>query len=176
MTSSPNGAVVTARVSSSLGAARIDRFARPGFDSRRLQSGESSEATALNRPGQPLVDSAEKQPRILLVGAVLALHELHLMLLRSIPAVVEILASYAEIYLHEEHAHALVILVPHPQSRETAEAAHFVRRRWNAAKTLLIGSEPEVIDDWLYDERVDPQLPPATMREATIRLMTEESC
>ena len=131
--------------------------------------------TALNGADESLVMSAKKPPRILLVDAALALYELHLTLLRSIPAFVEKLASCADMYLHQEDAYALVILVLHPQARETAEVAHFVRHRWSAARILLLESESAVIDDWLYDERVDPYPNPSTVRDAAIRLMTEEN-
>jgi hypothetical protein len=87
---------------------------------------------------------------------------------------VEKLVSCADMYLNEKDAYALVILVLNPQARETAEVAHFVRHRWSAARILLLESESTVIDDWLYDERVDPHPLPATVRDAAIRLMTEE--
>jgi hypothetical protein len=94
--------------------------------------------------------------------------------LRSIPAIVETLASCADMYLREEHGYALVILVLHSKSTETAEAAHFIRHRWSAARILLLDGESVMIDDWLYDERIDPNVHPATVRGAAIRLMTEE--
>jgi hypothetical protein len=128
----------------------------------------------LSRAGGPLVVSAMKPPRILLVDAALALCRLHITLLRSIPAFVEKLVSCADLYLREEDANALVILVLHPKARETPEVAHLVRHRWSAARILLLESESAVIDDWLYDERVDPHPHPATVRDAAIRLMTEE--
>jgi hypothetical protein len=78
------------------------------------------------------------------------------------------------LYLHEQRDYALVILVLHCESRETAEAAHFVRHRWSAARILLLERESAMIDDWLYDERIDPRLQPATMCEAAIRLIAEE--
>jgi hypothetical protein len=115
-----------------------------------------------------------KAPRILLVDAALALHELHLMLLRSIPAVVDTLISSADMYFHQGQAYALVILAFFPRSRETTEAADFVRHRWSAARILLLERESAMIDDWLYDERVDPHLHPATLREAAIRLTAQE--
>jgi hypothetical protein len=87
---------------------------------------------------------------------------------------VEKLDSCTDLYLHQGNGYALVILVLHPQSRETAEVAHFVRHRWSAARILLLESESAVIDDWLYDERVDSHPHPATVRDAAIRLMTEE--
>ena len=87
----------------------------------------------------------------------------------------EKLASCADMYLHQEDAYALVILVLDSEARETAEVAHFVRHRWSAARILLLESESPVIDDWLYDERVDPYPHPSTLRDAAIRLMTEEN-
>jgi hypothetical protein len=94
--------------------------------------------------------------------------------LRSIPAFVEKLVSCADMYLHDKDAYSLVILVLHPQARETAEVAHFVRHRWSEARILLLETESAVIDEWLYDERVDPHPHPATVRDAAIRLMAED--
>lgn len=133
-----------------------------------------SEATPSNGADKPLVVSAKEPPRILLVDAVLALCEFHIAPLRSVPALVERLVSCADMYLHEEDAYALVILVLHPNARETPEVAHFVRHRWSAARILLLESESASIDDWLYDERVDPNPNPSTIRDAAIRLMAEE--
>jgi hypothetical protein len=149
------------------------RFARRGLDPRPLQTRGSSALATIDRADRSLIVSAKKAPRILLVDAALALHELHVMLLRSIPAIVETLASCADMYLHMEQAYALVILVFPPNSREVTEAADFVRHRWSAARILLLESEAAMIDDWLYDERVDPHLHPATVLEAAIRLMAE---
>jgi hypothetical protein len=160
--------------SSSLSAIQSDCFARGRFDFRHKQPGRPSEVSGLNGGDGSLVVSAKKVPRILLVDTALTLHELHLELLRSIPAMVETLASCSDIYLHEEDAYELVILVLQPQATETAEVAHFVRHRWSAARILLFESESAVIDDWLYDERVDPHPRPATLRDVAIRLMTEE--
>jgi hypothetical protein len=94
--------------------------------------------------------------------------------LRSIPAIVEAAASCADMYLHKGHAYALVILVFPPKSREMTEAADYVRHRWSAARILLLESESAMIDDWLYDERIDRHLHPTTLREAAIRLVAEE--
>ena len=151
-----------------------NRLARKEFDSCRPQLGSPFEVTALNGADVSLIVSAKNAPRILLVDATLTLREFHLELLRSIPAIVETLGSCADMYVHEECAYALVILMLHTHSREVAEGAQFVRRRWRSAKILLLESESPVIDDWLYDERVDPHLHPAILREAAIRLISEE--
>lgn len=175
MTSSPRGMGLIAAASSSVGASHADQLVRRGFNPRLPQPGGSPEMPTLNRADLSLVASAKKARRILLVDAALALRELHLRFLRSIPAIVETLTSYAEMYFNRERAYALVILALYPQSRETAEAAHFVRHRWSTARILLLESGPVVIDDWLYDERVDPHLHPAIMRDAAMRLMAEET-
>jgi hypothetical protein len=174
MARSPKGADRIRSASSNVGSVHYAaRFAHRGFDPRRLPPGGSPEVTALNRADQHLAVTGKKPARILLVDAALALQESHLLLLRSIPAIVETLTSCADMYLHEEHGYALVILVLHSKSRETAEAAHFVRQRWSAARILLFETESAMIDDWLYDERVDPHSHPAILLEAAIRLITE---
>lgn len=150
------------------------RFAHRGFDPEPPQTAGSRSAILLNRADRRPPVLRAQPPRILLVGAALALHELHLALLRSIPAVVESLASCADMYLHEGDDYALVVLMLRQHSRETAEAAQYVRRRWSAARILLLESGAELIDDWLYDERVDPDSYPAIVRKAAIRLVTGE--
>jgi len=129
--------------------------------------------TALNQAGQPLGATERTPARILLVDAALALHESHVLFLQSIPATVDTLSSCADMYLHPGNDYALVILLLHSKSKEIAEAAFFVRHRWGSAKILLLEGEPAMIDDWLYDERIDPRLHPATMCEAAIRLTTK---
>ena len=160
--------------SSGFGVVPADRFAFRNLDPCLAQPRGSSGVTTMDGADRSLVFYAKKRPRILLVDAARALQELHLMLLRSIPAIVETLTSCADMYLHKEQAYALVVLVLPPRSSETTEAAHFVRHRWSAARILLIESESAVIDDWLYDERIDPHLNPATVREAAIRLIVDE--
>lgn len=174
MNSSPKDAALTRSASSGDGAAHhADRFVQRGLDPRPPQSPGLSEVTTQNRANRSIVVTAREPARILLVDAALALNESHVSLLRSIPAIVVILTSYADMYLHEEHGYALVILALHPQARRDCEAARFVRRRWSAARVLLLESESALIDDWLYDERVNPNSHPATLREAAIRQMTE---
>lgn len=129
-------------------------------------------AIELSGDGQDCSSAGGHLARILLVDESHVLEEAHVVLLRSIPASVESLCSCADMYLHKGHDYALVILVLHPESRETAEAAFFVRHRWSRARILLLESQSAIIDDWLYDERIDPCLHPVTVRGAAIRLMT----
>jgi len=170
----PKCSTLFASASTGVGDIRAHSFARRGFYPSGPQPPESFEVPSLVRPGGTLVVSAEKPARILLVDVALALYDMHTTVLRSIPAFVEKLVSCADMYLHKGEAYAVVILVLHPQAAETAEVAHFVRHRWSAARILLLESESAVIDDWLYDERVDPNSNPTTIRDAAIRLITEE--
>ncbi len=174
MTPSPKSRNLITSAYPAVGTERGDHFAYGGFDPYHMQPGGSLEVTAPDRGDQGLLVAVKKPARILLVDAARALQESHLLLLRSIPAVVETLASCADMYLHEEHNYALVILVLYSKSRETAEAAHFVRHRWSSARILLLEGGPVVIDDWLYDERIDPHLHPGKVRDAALRLMAEE--
>ena len=170
----PKGGTVITGSPSRFDWVHADRVTGQGSDPGHPQTGGSSEVITLSRVERSLVLPAQKAPRILLVDAALALRELHLFLLRSIPAIVEKLTSCADMYIHRGHGYALVILVLHPQSRETAEAADFVRHRWGTARILVLGSESAAIDDWLYDERIEPHLNPACVRDAAIRLISGE--
>ena len=165
---------ITRGPSSSVGGLDGNRFAREDFDPCPPKLGRSSEARALNQADVPFIVCSKKPPRILLLDATLALPKYHLDLLRSIPAIVETLPSCADMYLHQEQAYALVILMLRAHSREMAEVAEFVRHRWRSARILLLESESPVIDDWLYDERVDPDLNPASLREAAVRLLAQK--
>ncbi len=174
MTSLSKCTALITSASPSVGGTLSNSVTRPDCNPLHLQPRGSSDERTLSRASRSLVVSPRRQPRILLVDVALALNELHLELLRSIPAIVETLPSCADIYLHEEHAYSLVILMLHTRSRETAQVAEFVRHRWRSARILLLECESPEIDDWLYDERVDPHLHPTTLREAAIRLMTQK--
>ena len=165
---------ITSGPSSRVGGLDGNRIAREYSDPCCSELGGSSEATELNRDDLSLIVFAKERPRILLLDATHAMRECHLDLLRSIPAIVETLASCADMYLHEKHAYSLVILMLHKHSSETAQVAEFVRHRWRSARILLLECESPEIDDWLYDERVDPHLHPTALREAAIRLMTQK--
>jgi hypothetical protein len=174
MGSFPKGVSFVTDASCNIGAVRIDRFAHRAVLSRLPLPAASSEGSTLNRADRSLMVTARNPPRILLVDSARRLHGLHLALLRSIPAHVETLTSCSDLYFHEERAYALVILAPHPRSKEAAEAAQFVRHRWSAAKILLLESESALIDDWLYDDRTEPHLHPAAIRGAAIGLMSQQ--
>ena len=174
MSSSPKGAAPIRSASSGDDSVyHGDRFSHRGFEPRSVQPRISPETIALNRADQPPPFSAKTPARILLVDEALLLSESYRFSLRSIPAIVKTLSSCADMYLHKGQGYALVILVLHCKPSETAEAAHFVRHRWSTARILLLESESAMIDDWLYDERVDPHSHPSKLCDAAIRLISK---
>jgi hypothetical protein len=56
-------------------------------------------------------------------------------------------------------------------SDELIEAAHFIRRRWPAARILIVRSEEWWIEDALYDDRVVPGAKPELLLSAIERLV-----
>jgi len=118
----------------------------------------------------PLV-SVQSSPSILVVNAALSLHESHVQFIRAIPAIVEIVPSCADLYSHSKRGYALVILALDREAGETTDAANFARQQWSTAKILLIEAERATIDDWLYDERVEPDCTAEAICDAAKRLL-----
>jgi hypothetical protein len=54
--------------------------------------------------------------------------------------------------------------------KELIEAAHFIRRRWPAARIVMIRAEEWWIDDALYDDRVVPDANPELLLHAVEHL------
>ncbi len=120
--------------SSRVGGLDGNRTAREDFDPCRPQPGGSSDATQLNRHDVSPIVFAKEPPRILLLDATHAVRECHLELLRSIPALVETLASCADMYLHEEYAYSLESSCSIPIQE---------RRRRRQSMSAIDGDRPE---------------------------------
>ena len=131
MSSSPKRAVLRNSTSSPFGGVHDDRILPRSIDALNWPQNRSSSATVPSRVNQSIAVPAKKSQRILLVDASLVLCELHQMLLRSIPAIVRNLNSYAHLYFHKERVYSLVVLAHRRRSSETAEAAHFLHQRWS---------------------------------------------
>jgi hypothetical protein len=54
---------------------------------------------------------------------------------------------------------------------ELHEVAHFIRRRWPAARILIVRPEEWWLDDVLYDDRVVPGVNPELLLSAVERLL-----
>lgn len=54
--------------------------------------------------------------------------------------------------------------------KELIQAAHFIRRRWPAARIVIVRPEEWWIDDALYDDRVVPDANPELLLFAVERL------
>lgn len=115
-----------------------------------------------------------KADRVLLVSEAPIFLNLRALLLKSIPATVQCVESCHRLYGDGGRSYALIILALKPDSGETTEVALFCRRQWSTAKILLLAREDHTIDDWLYDERLDPLFNPAALLNAVKRLLTRE--
>jgi hypothetical protein len=55
--------------------------------------------------------------------------------------------------------------------RDLLRTAEHIRRRWPDAQILLMGREPEELEDPLYDERIPPGIKAAELLPAVERLV-----
>jgi hypothetical protein len=66
----------------------------------------------------------------------------------------------------------VAVLHPTLSHGELSEVAHFVRRRWPAAKIVIIRAEEWWIEDALYDDRVVPGSIPELLLATVVRFAT----
>ena len=66
----------------------------------------------------------------------------------------------------------VAVLHPTLSHGELTEVAHFIRRRWPAAKIVIIRSEEWWIEDALYDDRVLPGVIPELLLATVDRFAT----
>jgi len=59
-----------------------------------------------------------------------------------------------------------------PSEVETQKVAAHVRRQWNSARILLLGTPKAEFDDPLYDETVCPGFNPSGLLEASRRVLS----
>jgi hypothetical protein len=66
----------------------------------------------------------------------------------------------------------VAVLHPTLSHGELSEVAHFVRRRWPAAKIVIIRAEEWWLEDALYDDRVLPGAIPELLLAIVVRFAT----
>jgi hypothetical protein len=74
--------------------------------------------------------------------------------------------------LSEPGSFSLVVISLALPQDEAGKIAEYVRRRWPAAKILLLGRLSTDFDDPLYDDIVDASFNPSAFVEASERLLT----
>lgn len=65
----------------------------------------------------------------------------------------------------------IAVLNPTLSREETEAAAQLIRRQWPLAKILIVSKGTPRIEDALYDDRVDPGVPPQLLFAAMAGLM-----
>lgn len=84
----------------------------------------------------------------------------------------EVVSGCRDLYQTEMNDGCEVAVLHHSLSLdELNDAAQFIRRRWPAARILLIRPEEWWIDDALYDERLVPDSNPELLLSAVERLV-----
>jgi hypothetical protein len=66
----------------------------------------------------------------------------------------------------------VAVLHPTLSHGELSEVGHFVRRRWPAAKIVIIRAEEWWLEDVLYDDRVVPGAIPELLLATVVRFAT----
>jgi hypothetical protein len=120
-------------------------------------------------PGQWNVKFTEQ---LLLVEADPGLCESRRLLLSSLGAQVHAVHCHLEVFhLIGENHYNLIVLDVLRDPEHASQVAEFARANWPAAKILLLGPGRGCLDDWLYDDLVDPYCNPAGVIEAAQSLL-----
>jgi len=118
-------------------------------------------------------DSARRDvvERVLLVDSDPGLRDLSL-LLNSPQLFVDAVRGYSEVFrLGDENRYTVVVLSERRNDHQTFQIAEYVRTRWPDAKILILGDSCGDLDDWLYDDIVDPTCNTAGFIQAVQRLL-----
>jgi hypothetical protein len=111
---------------------------------------------------------------ILLVEADPILRESRALLLSTLNLPVLKASSYYDTCkLTESVTISLAAISLLPSEAEARNVAAYVRRQWNSARILLLGTPKAEFDDPLYDEIVCPGFNPSGLLEASRRLLSD---
>jgi hypothetical protein len=109
--------------------------------------------------------------QVLFIGKAGPLNPNHYSVLEERGYVLAVVPAYYELYKTETYDSCeIAVLLPTLSEAELMEAAHLVRRRWPAARILIVRTEEWWIDDALYDDRVIPSANPELLLSAVERL------
>jgi DNA-binding NtrC family response regulator len=110
--------------------------------------------------------------QILLVESDPELRESRRLLLSSLRLPVHAVDCHLEVFrLLRENRYTLIVLGLLHDEEHASQVAGFVRANWPAAKILLLGRGCGHLDDWLYDDIVDPCCNPAGLIQSAQRLL-----
>jgi hypothetical protein len=100
--------------------------------------------------------------RVLIVDSNLELQHSRSLLLSSLGLPVDMAAGVSDVFrLSRKIRYHLVVINGIRSDGQAATIAECVRTRWPTARVLLLGESCGVLDDWLYDDLIDPGNGPA---------------
>jgi CheY-like chemotaxis protein len=124
----------------------------------------------LNQP--PSRWNASFVEQILLVESDPKLRESRCFLLSSLRLPVHAVGYPLEGFqLLRDSRFTLIVLDMSDEEEHASQIAEFVRANWPEAKILLLGQNCRHLDDWLYDDIVDPCCNPAGLMQSAQRLL-----
>jgi CheY-like chemotaxis protein len=131
------------------------------------------ENLGLKPPNQHSVQwNASFTERLLLVEPDLELRESRSLLLSSLRLTVHAAGYHLDLFqLLHENRYKLIVLELLRNEEYASQVAEFVRENWPEAKILLLGQSCGDLDDWLYDDIVDPCCNPAGIIQSAQRLL-----
>jgi hypothetical protein len=124
-------------------------------------------------PNQPPSQwNASFVEQILLIESDTELRESRCLLLSSLRLPVHAVGCHLEVFqLLRENRYTLIVLGLLHDEERASQVAGFARANWPAAKILLLGRSCGHLDDWLYDDIVDPCCNPAGFIQSAQRLL-----
>lgn len=127
----------------------------------------------INAPNQNLSQwNATFTEQVLLVESDSDLRESRRLLLTSLGLPVHAVGYHLEVFQLLRESHYSLIVVDLLHSEEYAsQIAEFVRASWPEAKILVLGQSCGHLDDWLYDDVVDPCCNPEGLIQSAQHLL-----
>lgn len=123
--------------------------------------------------GQQVIVSAESRSAILLVEENDELRESRLKLLSLLDSSVQVADIGAALCECIQGDSFRLVVISVRSTAETERLAFTARRRWPKAKILLLGSTANDLQDFLFDNIVDPRCNPVGFVEISRRLLNE---
>jgi hypothetical protein len=111
-------------------------------------------------------------PKTLLVESDPEIRQSRQLLFASLGLSVHAVGCYPEVFqLLGENRYQLIVLDLLHNREDASQIAQLGRVRWPEAKILLLGYSCGSLDDWLYDDLVDPRRSSSTLVESVQRLL-----
>jgi hypothetical protein len=132
---------------------------------------ELSRNFSVSEPDKEVSTKMKTKPQVLFIGKAGQLNPDHYSSLEEHGFVLANVPAYWDLCKAERYERCeIAVLLPTLLEAELMGAAHLIRRRWPAARILIVRTEEWWIDDALYDDRVTPSPNPELLLTAVERL------